>query len=281
MSNRYKLGATLPPNISRREILRTTGAGFGALALAGMLASQSPAADQARKSAGPLAPKAPHFAAKAKRIIFLFLEGAFSQLDTWEYKPALQAGDGKAGPGGGTLVASKFKFSQHGQNGHLGIGSFSTQRQARGQALLSAWPAHRHGRLTLKPSCSCTPAQQPCHADSTLDGRLVAVWTGHRESRLARLYHDQPTTEFRWCRELRQRFLARSLSRHAHHRQRISAEPASQFRSALAAQNNSTSFSRSIISIARCPALPTNWTGLFNPMNWLSRCKAKFQSCWT
>ncbi len=67
--------------------IRTTGAGIGALALAGMLAGQSRSADNARAGAGPLAPKAPHFAAKAKRIIFLFLEGAFSQLDTWEYKP--------------------------------------------------------------------------------------------------------------------------------------------------------------------------------------------------
>ena len=116
MSQPFGLGTPLPSNLSRRQILRTTGAGFGALALAGMLADESRSADGAR-AAGPLAPKAPHFAAKAKRIIFLFLEGAFSQLDTWEYKPALQAADGKPGPGGGTLVASKFKFAQHGQTG--------------------------------------------------------------------------------------------------------------------------------------------------------------------
>ena len=116
MSQPFGLGSSLPANLSRRQILRTTGAGFGALALAGMLADESRSADGTR-AAGPLAPKAPHFAAKAKRIIFLFLEGAFSQLDTWEYKPALQAADGKAGPGGGTLVASKFKFAQHGQTG--------------------------------------------------------------------------------------------------------------------------------------------------------------------
>ncbi len=117
MQSSYKPGSYLPGNLSRRQILRTTGAGFGALALAGMLAERSRAAEDSGKQAGPLVPKAPHFAAKAKRIIFLFLEGAFSQLDTWEYKPALQAGDGKAGPGGGTLVSSKFKFAQHGQTG--------------------------------------------------------------------------------------------------------------------------------------------------------------------
>ncbi len=113
----YIPGSNLPANFSRRHLLKTTGAGFGSVALAGMLAAQSQAQETNKDQAGPLAPKKPHFAAKAKRIIFLFLEGAFSQLDTWEYKPALQEADGKAGPGGGTLVASKFKFSQHGQTG--------------------------------------------------------------------------------------------------------------------------------------------------------------------
>ncbi len=103
--------------LSRRQLLRASGAGFGALALSGMLAEQVRATERASAKSQPLAPKAPHFAAKAKRIIFLFLEGAFSQLDTWEYKPELQAADGKPGPGGGTLVASKFKFTQHGQTG--------------------------------------------------------------------------------------------------------------------------------------------------------------------
>jgi hypothetical protein len=101
-------------SLSRREILRTTAAGFGSVALAGLLGQSTNAAGP---NAGPLAPKQSHFPSKAKRIIFLFLEGAFSQLDTWEYKPQLQANDGKPGPGGGTLVGSKFKFSQHGQTG--------------------------------------------------------------------------------------------------------------------------------------------------------------------
>jgi hypothetical protein len=68
-------------------------------------------------SPGPLASKKSHFPVKAKRIIFLYMEGAMSQMDTWEYKPHLQTNDGKVGPGGGTLRASKFKFRQHGQTG--------------------------------------------------------------------------------------------------------------------------------------------------------------------
>jgi len=98
---------------SRRDLLKSASAGFGMLALAGMLGQTRPA----RAKDGPLAPKEPHFPVKAKRIIFLFMEGAMSQMDTFEYKAMLQESDGKTGPGGGTLTASKFKFAQHGETG--------------------------------------------------------------------------------------------------------------------------------------------------------------------
>lgn len=85
------------------------------LALASMLnQSRSHALDSARN---PLAPKQPHFPAKAKRIIFLFMQGCVSQHDTFEYKPKVQKDDGKVGPGGGVITGSKFKFAQHGQTG--------------------------------------------------------------------------------------------------------------------------------------------------------------------
>ena len=104
--------------LSRRQVLRNAGAGFGMLALAGMLGEAAPKLRAADASApGPLAPKAPHFPVKAKRIIFLFMNGAMSQMDTFDYKARLQADDGKVGPGGGTLTGSKFKFSQHGETG--------------------------------------------------------------------------------------------------------------------------------------------------------------------
>lgn len=106
--------------LSRRQMLKTSKAGFGYLALASLLRESAPrtvSASQKSVVESPLAPRPPHFPAKAKRIIFLFMEGAASQMDTWEYKPQLQADGGKVGPGGGTLTASKFKFSQHGQTG--------------------------------------------------------------------------------------------------------------------------------------------------------------------
>ena len=94
----------------------SAGAGFGHLALAGMLgqASRKP---PARARSHPLAAKPPHFKAKATRIIFLFMQGAISQMDTFEYKPKLQQNGGKPGPGGGILTASKFGFRQHGESG--------------------------------------------------------------------------------------------------------------------------------------------------------------------
>ena len=107
-------GSSVPR--SRRQVLRSASAGFGYLALAGMLGREASAAAVALP-AGPVAPKVPVFPARAKRIIFLFMQGAMSQMDTWEYKPQLQKDDQKVGPGGGTLTASKFKFSQHGQTG--------------------------------------------------------------------------------------------------------------------------------------------------------------------
>jgi uncharacterized protein DUF1501 len=107
--------------LTRRQALKSASAGFGYLALAGLLGESAARAAAARPALnpvpGPLAPKAPHLPVKAKRIIFLFMEGAMSQMDTFEYKPRLQKEDGKVGPGGGTLAASKFKFARHGKSG--------------------------------------------------------------------------------------------------------------------------------------------------------------------
>lgn len=104
--------------LSRRSLLRSAGAGFGYLALAGMLGmDQARGRSAAVAASNPLLPKPPVLPRQAKRIIFVFMEGAMSQHDTVEYKPLLQKSDGKPGPGGGTLAASKFAFKQYGQTG--------------------------------------------------------------------------------------------------------------------------------------------------------------------
>lgn len=105
------------PMLSRRDVLKSASAGFGYVALAGMLGLNGARAKEPAGKPGPLMPKPRHNRVKAKRIIFLFMSGSMSQLDTFEYKPRVQKDHGKEGPGGGTITASKFKFAQHGQTG--------------------------------------------------------------------------------------------------------------------------------------------------------------------
>ena len=87
--------------------------GFGWLAFAGLAGRSAFAAD-----ANPLAPKPSHFAARAKRVIFLCMRGGPSHVDTFDYKPKLTADTGAPATRPGTkLLGSKWKFAQHGQSG--------------------------------------------------------------------------------------------------------------------------------------------------------------------
>jgi hypothetical protein len=99
---------------SRRHFLRTASCGFGLVALAD-LCTRAAAAD----AQNPLAAKPPHFKARAKRVIFMFMSGAPSQVDTFDYKPKLQADDGKPVAKGNPrkLLKSSFKFSRYGKSG--------------------------------------------------------------------------------------------------------------------------------------------------------------------
>jgi hypothetical protein len=97
------------------------GAGFGMVGFRGVAAAE-PVADVA---ADPLLPKAPHFPAKAKRVIYLFLNGGPSQVDTFDPKPKLDEYHGKPVPSGnlkterktGNLLKSPFAFKKYGQSG--------------------------------------------------------------------------------------------------------------------------------------------------------------------
>jgi hypothetical protein len=111
---------------SRRQVLRTMGTGFGMAGLAGVLhASQSIVSDLATSKAMPLAPKEPHFAPTAKHVIFLFLNGGPSQVDTFDPKPMLQKYSGQPIPSGnlkterktGNLLGSPFAFRRCGKSG--------------------------------------------------------------------------------------------------------------------------------------------------------------------
>jgi len=116
-----------PNAFSRRQLLQTAGAGFGSLGLAGLLAEEGLLAAE---SADPLAPKNPHFNGKAKAVIWLFINGGPSQVDTWDYKPELIKQDGKELEGFdkktgffanavGPLMKSPFEFTPRGQCGKM------------------------------------------------------------------------------------------------------------------------------------------------------------------
>src|SRR6266704_137882 len=115
--------------ITRRWFFRQCGVGLGSIALASLMENSAPGASAPRGS-NPLAPKAPHFKPKAKRVIYLFMGGAPSQLDLFDYKPTLAKYDGKPVPQevvmgqkyafikpDAALFASEFKFAKHGKSG--------------------------------------------------------------------------------------------------------------------------------------------------------------------
>ena len=114
--------------LSRRQLLARCGAGFGSLALADLLGRQGALAADARPSLNPLAAKPPHFPAKAKAVIWIFVNGGPSQVDTWDYKPELEKRHGQPLPNldkntgffttqVGPLMKSPFAWKRHGESG--------------------------------------------------------------------------------------------------------------------------------------------------------------------
>src|SRR5262245_26384384 len=109
--------------ISRRQLFHRAGGGFGMIALASLLERAA-----AATSLNPLAPRPPQLYKRAKSIIWIFVNGGPSQVDTWDYKPELQKRDGKTLEGFdnktgffpdavGPLMASPFRWQQYGQSG--------------------------------------------------------------------------------------------------------------------------------------------------------------------
>lgn len=104
---------TFLPTASRRDMLARTAAGFGIIGLAGICAAEQ------KFSAGavsPLLPKSSHFPARAKHVIFLFMNGGPSHVDTFDPKPELKTHEGKPGPGG-NYMPSPFSFKKYGASG--------------------------------------------------------------------------------------------------------------------------------------------------------------------
>ena len=122
--------------LTRRETLKMLGAGFGVVGLAEGLVAQSD--------------KRPHFAARAKRIIFLYLNGGLSHVDSFDPKPALTKFDGQPMPGpkiktdraSGGLMQSPFQFRPCGES----LSRSATSFRASGRALTTSWSCGRCGR---------------------------------------------------------------------------------------------------------------------------------------
>src|SRR5262245_37387845 len=113
--------------LSRRDMLATCANGFGVVALAALLADEARAAAPPQRSdRNPLAPRPPHFQAKAKSVIFLFMDGGPSQVDTFDPKPRLDREHGrpikmKVEPtqfnNVGAVLKSPWKFKKYGKSG--------------------------------------------------------------------------------------------------------------------------------------------------------------------
>jgi hypothetical protein len=123
-------------SITRRQLLQQTGCGFGLLGLAGLMSDEGLlAADSlGARALNPLAPQPTHFAPRAKRVIWIFVNGGPSQVDTWDYKPALETWDGKTmrefapdfsnttgffKDAVGNLMKSPFRFTPRGECGKM------------------------------------------------------------------------------------------------------------------------------------------------------------------
>ncbi|MGH7127372.1 MAG: DUF1501 domain-containing protein, partial [Planctomycetaceae bacterium] len=127
-------------HLSRRDLLRRAGCGFGLLGLAallqeeGLLESSAAAADLGDRALQPMAPQPTHFPAKATRVIWIFINGGPSQVDTWDHKPALAKWHGQSirefdpafkdttgffKNAVGNLMRSPFDFSPRGESGKM------------------------------------------------------------------------------------------------------------------------------------------------------------------
>lgn len=120
-------GLWSPAPTSRREFLSQAGGGFGAVALAWLLRNDARA--DGPSEANPLAPHAPHFRARATRVIYLFMHGGPSHLETFDPKPDLQRLSGRPLPpsfgpvetrrkvASNPLLGTKRTFRKHGRSG--------------------------------------------------------------------------------------------------------------------------------------------------------------------
>src|SRR5436305_103176 len=170
-------GRFLAPPLNRREMLLRCANGFGSVALAALLA------EDARSAPSSGRPSATHFPARARNVIFLYMDGGPSQVDTFDYKPLLEKYHGrdphtvfKVEPtqfnNVGKVMASPWKFKQHGQCGQWVSELFPhvakhVDKLAVVRSLTSKFPEH-------------TSANYFLHTGSGIQGRpSMGAWCGY------------------------------------------------------------------------------------------------------
>jgi hypothetical protein len=161
------------PVLNRRDLLKQAACGFGYLALTGLSAGRAPAA-----AWNPLAAKPAHFPARARRVIFLFMQGGVSHVDSYDYKPRLVRDDGQrfsfndarilanTGQRGSAQRVMKplWKFAQHGECGRWASALFpETNRHLDDLCFVHSLHTEgvAHGPATLFLHCGATNFVRP------------------------------------------------------------------------------------------------------------------------
>ena len=208
----------LNQTLSRRDLLQVRAPASAAWRWPGCLAQE-----QARRerSADPLAVKAPHFPARAKRVIFLFMHGGPSQVDTFDYKPLLKRDHGKPLPFARpkvvssetcNLLQSPWAFRQYGQSGAWVSELFPHVAEVRRRPLLHQVDA----RLELAAWRGAAGiAHRLRHVRPAEHGFVDHLRPGHARTRDAGLHHDLPDADPRRREQLRLGVSAGALSGHA------------------------------------------------------------------
>lgn len=168
------------PSFSRRHMLRQTACGFGHLALLGMLGQSNLALAAQGTHSSPLAPRMPHVAAKAKRVIFLFMHGGVSQVDTFDPKPLLAKRHGEPLP-------------QEWLDPGLPLGQ-NLPRQEKLKLMRSPWEFRRHGENGI-PVSSLFPNVASCIDDICVIRSMTHPFVTHAPA--AQALHTG-SGQFKW-----------------------------------------------------------------------------------
>ena len=179
--------------LTRREMLCRSGMGFASLGLAGLLSSEA----GRRRRPSPLTPKVPHFPAKAKRVIHLFMNGGPSHVDTFDPKPLLQKYAGKPLPTPnlrterktGAAFPSPFKFQRYGKSGIEVSELFAHTAEMHRRHLRHPLDARRRAQSRAVADAD-ELRRRP--ADPAQHGLVGDLRPGQREPEPARLHRHVP-----------------------------------------------------------------------------------------